>query len=103
MRAGKRETRSTPELGAAAFTTVAMGVKSYREGKALFWDNGMRQVKEADASWAKRWEERSQEREKAKQIVGWQGGDKGSTLTPEDYQALAGPWTGCAKVHSELS
>jgi predicted dehydrogenase len=92
VRAGNRETWSTPELGAAAFTTVTMGVKSYREGKALFWDNGKRQVTQADASWAKRWEERSHKREKAKQIADWQGGDKGSSLTPEDYQALAGPW-----------
>ena len=29
---GNRETLRTPELGAAAFTTVAMGVQSYREG-----------------------------------------------------------------------
>ena len=29
---------STPELGAAAFTTVNMGVQSYRHGKVLFWD-----------------------------------------------------------------
>jgi predicted dehydrogenase len=93
VRSNNRETWSTPELGAAAFTTVAMGVKSYREGKALFWDAGMRQVKEADASWAKHWEERSHRREKPKQVMGWQGGDKGSSLTPEEYQALAGPWT----------
>ncbi|HKB38560.1 MAG TPA: Gfo/Idh/MocA family oxidoreductase, partial [Gemmataceae bacterium] len=29
---------SPPELGAAAFTTVAMGVQSYRQGKVLFWN-----------------------------------------------------------------
>ncbi len=92
VRANNRETWSTPELGAAAFTTVAMGVKSYREGKALYWDSGMRQVKEADASWAKRWEERSHKREKPKQIDDWQGDEKGSLLQPEDYQKLAGPW-----------
>ncbi|HEX5270410.1 MAG TPA: Gfo/Idh/MocA family oxidoreductase, partial [Gemmataceae bacterium] len=89
VRANNRETWSTPELGAAAFTTVAMGVKSYREGKALYWDAGMRQVREADASWAKRWEERSKKREKPKQVMGWNADDKGSTLHPEDYQALA--------------
>jgi predicted dehydrogenase len=93
VRTNNRETWSTPELGAAAFTTVAMGVKSYREGKALFWDAGMRQVKEADASWAKRWEEVSHKRGKPKQVMGWAADDKGSTLKPEDYQALAGPWT----------
>src|SRR5580704_10056328 len=38
IRSKKRETLSTPELGAAAFTTVALGVQSYRTGKVLFWD-----------------------------------------------------------------
>src|SRR5262249_14329433 len=38
VRDKKRETLSTPELGAAAFTTVALGVQSYRTGKVLFWD-----------------------------------------------------------------
>src|SRR5262245_33661954 len=48
VRDGKRETMSTPELGAAAFTTVAMGVQSYRTGKVLFWDRDARKVSEAD-------------------------------------------------------
>ncbi len=94
MRPGRQpRDLSTPELGAAAFTTVKMGVQSYREGKVLFWDNGMPQVKEADASWAKRWEERSHKREKPMQIADWQGDEKGSLLHAEDYQSLAGPWT----------
>jgi predicted dehydrogenase len=93
VRTRKRDTLSTPELGAAAFTTVAMGVKSYREGKALFFDKEQRKVVEADASWSTRWEKRSKERGKPNQIIGWTGGDKGSTLKPEDYQALGGPWT----------
>src|SRR5207245_8615437 len=38
IRSNNKDTFSTPALGAAAFTTVAMGVKSYREGRALFWD-----------------------------------------------------------------
>ena len=52
-------TLSTPELGAAAFTTVALGVQSYRTGKVLFWDKEARKPVEADASWAKRLEARS--------------------------------------------
>lgn len=88
----KRETFSTPELGAAAFTTVAMGVKSYREGKALFWDKEQRKVTEANPSWAARWEQRSKKRGKPSHIIGWQGGDSGSTLQPPDYQKLEGPW-----------
>ena len=90
----RRETLSTPELGAAAFSTVNMGVQSYRFGKALFWDKEKRVTKDADASWAAQWEKRSKSRGKPNQIQGWAGGDKGSTLTPPDYQALEGPWVG---------
>jgi predicted dehydrogenase len=93
VRDGNRETLSTPELGAAAFTTVAMGVQSYRNGQALFWDKEQRKPVPADASWAQRWEARSKQHGKPNQIKDWQGGDKGSMLEPEDYQKLAGPWT----------
>jgi predicted dehydrogenase len=92
VRSRKRETMSTPELGAAAFTTVALGVKSYREGKALFWDKEQRKPTEADASWAGRWEARSKKRGKPNQVAGWRGEDQGSTLQPEPYQKLGGPW-----------
>lgn len=92
VRSRKRETMCTPELGAAAFTTVAMGVKSYREGKAFFWDKEQRKTTEADSSWADRWEARSKKQGKPNQVAGWQGGDKGSTVMPESYQKLAGPW-----------
>jgi predicted dehydrogenase len=93
VRSNNRNTWSTPELGAAAFTTVTMGVQSYRQGKALFWDKEKRHAHEADASWASRWEKRSHERGKPAQVKGWEGGDKGSSLEAEDYQKLAGPWT----------
>jgi predicted dehydrogenase len=92
VRSRKRDTLSTPELGAAAFSTVNMGVLSYRQGKVLFWDKEQRQPKDADASWASRWEARSKQHGKPNQIQGWQGGESGSTLTPPDYQKLAGPW-----------
>ena len=91
-RANKMETFSTPELGAAAFTTVALGVKSYREGKALFWDKEKRIATDANASWANQWEMRSKKRGKPNQIIGWQGGDTGSKLEPPEYQKLEGPW-----------
>ncbi len=94
VRKRNRETLSTPELGAAAFTTVAMGVQSYRTGKIYFWDAEKRTTREADSSWADRLEARSKKRDKPSQIIGWQGGDSGSTLTPPDYQKLAGPWIG---------
>ncbi|QJW97364.1 Gfo/Idh/MocA family protein [Frigoriglobus tundricola] len=90
----RRETFSTPELGAAAFSTVNMGVQSYRFGKALFWDKEKRVPKEADASWASQWEARSKKHGKPNQIQGWTGGEKGSLLTPPDYQKLEGPWIG---------
>lgn len=91
-RDNKRETLSTPELGAAAFTTVAMGSQSYRTGKVLFWDAEKKKEVEADSSWAEKWEKRSKERGKPNQIIGWKGGDAGSTLEPPAYQALEGPW-----------
>ncbi len=94
VRKGNRETLSTPELGAAAFTTVNMGVLSYRQGKVLFWNDEEKKEVPADSSWATRWEKRSKERGKPEQIIGWKGGNKGSTLKPPDYQKLEGPWTG---------
>jgi predicted dehydrogenase len=93
VKAKKQGTLSTPELGAAAFTTVNMGVKSYREGKALFWDKEQRKPVEADASWAAAWEKRSKERGKPNQIIGWEAGDAGSTIKPPPYMNLGGPWT----------
>ncbi|HMF20320.1 MAG TPA: Gfo/Idh/MocA family oxidoreductase [Gemmataceae bacterium] len=91
-RTNNRNTMSTPELGAAAFTTVNMGVLSYRQGQALFWDKERRRPVPADASWAQRWERRSHERGRPNQIIGWDGGTRGSTLSPPEYMRLAGPW-----------
>jgi len=94
VRANNRHTLCTPELGAAAFTTVAMGVKSYREGKALFWNKDRREPEQADATWAQRWEKRSHDRGNPVQVKGWEAEKtKGSLLEPEEYQKLAGPWT----------
>jgi len=83
---------SPPELGAAAFTTVAMGVQSYRQGKVLFWNKDDRKTVEADASWAQQWEQRSKERGKPNHVIGWKGGNNGSVVVPPEYQKLAGPW-----------
>jgi hypothetical protein len=93
VRDRNRETWSTPELGAAAFTTVNMGVLSYRQGQVLFWDRERRRAVVGDSSWATRWERRSQERGRPNQIIGWAGGERGSTLEPPDYQRLEGRWT----------
>ena len=92
VRGRNRQTLCPPELGAAAFTTVNMGVQSYRTGNILFWDKEQRRPAVADASWAERWEKRSKEHGKPNQITGWQGGDVGSVVVPPDYQKLAGKW-----------
>jgi predicted dehydrogenase len=92
VRKGDQGTLSTPELGAAAFSTVNMGVLSYRHGKALFWDKEQRKPVDADASWAASWEKRSHARGTPNHIQGWQGGEAGSKLNPPAYMKLAGPW-----------
>jgi predicted dehydrogenase len=95
VRANNRNTLSTPDLGAAAFTTVNMGVLSYRQGLALFWDAHERRPVSADASWATQWEQRSHQRGQPNQIIGWTGTNQpahGSSLNPPAYQRLEGPW-----------
>jgi predicted dehydrogenase len=92
IRSRNPETLCPARLGYAAIATVNMGVQSYREGKALFFDKATGEVKPADSSWAARWEERSKLRGRPNQIIGWKAGLEGSTLTPPDYQALEGDW-----------
>ena len=74
------ETLCPAELGYAAITTVNLGVKSYREGKAYYFDKETGKVSDADESWAKRWEEVSHKRGKPNQIMGWKAGEEGSLL-----------------------
>jgi predicted dehydrogenase len=93
VRSKNRETLCPPTLGAAAFTTVNMGVQSYRNGKALFWDNMRQKVMDANATWSAKLEKRSKDHGKPSQINGWEGGDTGSVVVPPDYQKLGGPWT----------
>lgn len=81
-----------PDLGAAAIVTVNLGSRSYREGKVFHFDPQTNKVSDGDASWAKRWEKMSKNREKPKHVFGWQAGDTGSTLQEPEYQALEGPW-----------
>ena len=81
-----------PLLGAAAITTVILGARSYREGKAFFIDEESLAVKDADSSWADRWEARSHDRGKPNHIAGWKAGDQGSVLEEPEYMKLAGPW-----------
>lgn len=81
-----------PLLGAAAITTVILGARSYREGKAFFIDEESLAVNNADSSWADRWEKRSHSRGKPNHIAGWTAGDQGSVLEEPEYMKLAGPW-----------
>lgn len=94
VRSRNRETQCPPELGAAAFTTVALGVKSYREGQVQFWDKEQRRSLPANGSWAAQWEQRSKSGGKPNNIMGWEAGDTGCTFTPPEYQKLGGPWIG---------
>jgi len=92
VRARKRTTLSTPELGAAAFTTVALGVQSYRHGQALLWDKDNHKASLAGDGWAEHWEKMSKDRDKPKQVIGWHADDTGSLLHPRPYMKWAGPW-----------
>ncbi len=90
VRSRNPETLCPVDLGYAAIATVNMGVKSYREGKAFYFDKDSGQVLEADGAWAARWEERSKLRGKPNQVIGWKAGTTGSLLIPPDYQKLEG-------------
>ena len=81
-----------PDLGAAAIAVVTLGARSYREGKVFHFDPETKEISSGDASWSKRWEKMSANREKPKHIPGWKAGDLGSTLVEPEYMRLAGPW-----------
>jgi predicted dehydrogenase len=92
IRSRNQETLCPADTGYAAIATVNMGVQSYREGKALYFDKETGKVSEADESWAKKWEKMSKERAEPKQVMGWHAGTTGSLLTPPAYQKLEGDW-----------
>ena len=60
------ETLCPADLGYAAIATVNLGVQSYREGKAYYFDKGTGESSHADTGWSARWEERSQLARQAK-------------------------------------
>jgi hypothetical protein len=93
IRSRNPDTLCPAKLGYAAIATVNMGVKSYREGKALYFNKENGKVVPADGAWAARWEERSKLRGRPNQIQGWKADPlAGSTLTAPDYQKLEGDW-----------
>ncbi len=69
-----------------------LGVDSYRNGKAYYFDKETGEVSDADQSWAKKWEKVSHQRGKPVHVNGWNAGDEGSLLYPPDYQKLEGDW-----------
>lgn len=81
-----------PDLGAAAIVLVNLGARSYREGKAFFWDAENQKVTDADPSWAKQWEAMSKQRAKPHHVPGWKAGDRGSAIENPPWMSLAGPW-----------
>ncbi len=95
MAAGKPELcNNTPDLGAAAVVTVILGAMSYRNGKVYHFDSATGTYSDGSPAWAKNWETLSKERGAPKHVPGWHAGDSGSTLKPEPYMTLAGPWVG---------
>jgi predicted dehydrogenase len=95
MAAGKPEMcNNTPDLGAAAVVTVILGAMSYRNGKVYHFDAATGTYSDGSPAWAKKWETLSKERGQPKHVPGWHAGDTGSTLKPEPYMTLAGPWVG---------
>ena len=92
---GKPEAcNNTPDLGAAAVTTVILGAMSHRFGKVYHFDAGTGTYAEGDGSWATKWENLSKQRGKPATTAGWRGGETGMTLRPPEYMSLAGPWSG---------
>jgi predicted dehydrogenase len=83
---------NTPELGAAAVSTVILGARSYREGRVFHLDPATGKLTDGDGSWSAKWEQRSKERGKPEHIAGWKAGDYGSTIENPPHMALAGPW-----------
>jgi predicted dehydrogenase len=92
VRSRNQETLCTAETGYAAITTVNLGVQSYREGKAFYYDRKSTKISQADDTWAAKWEKRSHDRGKPEQVMGWHAGTEGSLLQPPEYQKLEGNW-----------
>ena len=93
VRSRNQETPCPADLGYAAIATVNLGVDSYREGKAYYFDGETGEVAPADTSWAKKWEKVSHNRGKPEHLPGWSADPlEGSVLFPPEYQKLEGDW-----------
>ena len=66
--------------------------KSYREGKAYYFDKETGEVSDADTAWADRWEEREQAPRQAQPGHRLEGRRRGLAAHLPDYQKLEGDW-----------
>jgi hypothetical protein len=66
---------------------------SYRFARSIT-SSRHRQLQGRRRELVEKWEELSKQRAKPMQVPGWVAGDKGSTLRPDKYMELAGPWAG---------
>jgi predicted dehydrogenase len=93
VRSRNQETLCPAETGYAAIATVNLGVQSYREGRAYYFDKATGKVSNADESWSAKWERISHSRGKPAQVMGWHADPlEGSTLHAPAYQKLEGDW-----------
>jgi predicted dehydrogenase len=82
-----------PDLAAAAVTTIALGVESYRNGMTWEWDATRRHAVASSRGFAQQWEQLSQRTAMPRHSAGWsRDPSHGSRQTPPTYQRLAGPW-----------
>ena len=78
IRSRNPETLCPAELGYAAITTVNLGVQSYREGKAYYFDKETGKVSDADDALGQpAGKSVSKLRGKPNQVIGWKAGDEG--------------------------
>ena len=84
---------NTPELGAAAVVTTALGAASYRQGVVWEWDSATQRAMPSNPAYAQGWEALSQSQSLPSHPAGWQPSvTHRSQQRPPDYQKLAGPW-----------
>ena len=82
-----------PDAAAAAVTTVALGVESYRTGIIWEWDPDRRYAIAANSGFAEHWERLSHHGAMPNHPAGWSRDPAhGSRQVPPSFQRLAGPW-----------
>ena len=70
--AGKPEQcNNTPDLGAAAVVTIAMGKNSYRQDKVFYFDPASRRVSEGRRFLVAQWEAMSKAHAAPHHVPGW--------------------------------